>query len=179
MASKTYTKNLIVPIVNASVSDQWETAVFEWDIVDCEEDETAETSCMCGHEGIRYCFQIRNRLNGNTFFPIGSECIKKFHNKDLSSDVDVYEKLFKLYEAIRKREFIEIGSKYFSRKLLLYFLEQNVIDESGYDFLLKMFNKRDKDCISSRQQSYINRLIGFEIKPHLMSKLTSKIHRRA
>lgn len=101
--------------------------------------------------------------------------IKKFHNKALSSDVDVYKKLFKLYEAIRKREFIVIGPKHFSRKLLLYFLEQDVIDESGYDFLLKMFNKRDKGCITDRQQKYIDGLIGFKVKPYLAQKLTSKI----
>lgn len=101
--------------------------------------------------------------------------IKKFHNKALSSDVDVYKKLFKLYEAIRKRKFIEIGSTFFSSKLLLYLLEQDVLDENGYDFLLKMFNKRDKDCISSRQQKYIDGLIGFKVKPYLAQKLTSKI----
>ena len=48
--SSAYTKNLIEPIVKASVSDRWETAVLEWDISDCEEDESAETDCMCGHE---------------------------------------------------------------------------------------------------------------------------------
>ena len=67
------------------------------------------------------------------------------------------------------------GLPFFSSKLLLYLLEQDVLDENGYDFLLKMFNKRDQDCISSRQQKYIDGLIGFKVKPYLAQKLTSKI----
>ena len=59
------------------------------------------------------------------------------------------------------------GLPFFSSKLLLYLLEQDVLDENGYDFLLKMFNKRDQDCISSRQQKYIDGLIGFKVKPYL------------
>lgn len=120
-----YTENLIIPIVEASLSTNWEEAVLEWDICDCQEDETAQTDCMCGHEGIRYLFYIRNRHNDRTFGPIGSECIKKFGRKDLSSEVDVQERMFRLYDAIRKREFIELNSDFFSRKLLLYLFEQN------------------------------------------------------
>ena len=37
-----------------------------------------------------------------------------------------------------------------------------------------MFNKRDKDCISSRQQKYIDGLIGFKIKPYLAQNLSLK-----
>lgn len=169
-----YTKNLIEPIVKASVSDRWETAVLEWDINDCEEDESAETDCMCGHEGIRYLFYIRNRNNGTTFGPIGSKCIKKFGRKDLSSEVDVQERLFRLYEAISKGDRIELDAKFFSRKLLLYLCEQNAISNDSYEFLLDMFNKRDKDNLTCRQQGKINAVIGFAIKPFLQRRLASK-----
>ena len=169
-----YTKNLIEPIVKASVSDCWDAAVLEWDISDCEEDETAQTDCMCGHEGIRYIFYIRNRYNGAVFGPIGSECIKKFGRKDLSSEVDVQERMFRLYEAITKREYIELDTKFFSRKFLLYLLEQDAVSESDYGFMLDMFNKRDKDSISYGQSRKINAVIAFSIKPFLQRRLASK-----
>ena len=169
-----YTKNLIEPIVRASVSDRWETAVLEWDICDCEEDESAETNCMCGHEGIRYLFYIRNRNNGTTFGPIGSECIKKFGRKDLSSEVDVQERMFRLYEAITKREYIELDTKFFSRKFLLYLLEQGAVSEGDYGFMLDMFNKRDKDGITGGQERKINAVIAYTIKPFLQRRLASK-----
>ena len=169
-----YTKNLIIPIVEASLSTNWEEAVHEWDICDCQEDETAQTDCMCGHEGIRYLFYIRNRHNDRTFGPIGSECIKKFGRKDLSSEVDVQERMFRLYDAIRKREFIELNSDFFSRKLLLYLFEQEALDEGDYQFMLDMFNKRDKDSITCGQQRKINAVVGFTLKSYLQRKLAGK-----
>ena len=92
MSSNSYKENLVKPVLEASVSKVWEIAVQEWDVFECDEDETAETSCVCGKEGIRYLFEIRNRINGNTMYPIGSRCIRRFGNKDLSSQVGVYEK---------------------------------------------------------------------------------------
>ena len=172
--SKAYVQNMVIPIVEASLADKWEDAVREWDIYDCDEDEEAETECMCGHEGIRYLFYIRNRHNGRTFGPIGSECIKKFGRQDLSSEVDVLERMFKLYEAIQKREFIELNSTFFSRKFLLYLHQEGAVDEGDYSFLLDMFNKRDKDGISIGRQRKINAVIGFRIKPFLARRLASK-----
>ena len=169
-----YINNLIEPILKASVSDCWETAVLEWDICDCEEDESAETNCMCGHEGIRYLFYIRNRLNETTFGPIGSECIKKFGRKDLASEVDVQERMFRLFEAIMNQKRVELDTTYFSRKLLLYLHEKGAIDSSDYAFLLDMFNKRDKDAMTIRQKSKINAVLGFSIKPFLQQRLAAK-----
>ena len=169
-----YMKNLIEPILKASVSNDWETAVLEWDIINCEEDESAETNCMCGHEGIRYLFYIRNKLNGTSIAPIGSKCIKKFGRKDLASEVDVQERLFKLFDAIMKHERIELDTTYFSRKLLLYLREESAIDVSDHGFLLDMFNKRDKDAITSRQQRKIDGVLCYRIKPFLQQRLAAK-----
>lgn len=178
-----YTKNLIIPIVDASLSDKWEEAVLEWDIIDCEEDKKAETQCMCGHEGIRYLFHIRNRFTGREFDPIGSECIKKFGRKDLSSEVDVQERLFRLYEAMTTDVRITLDSTYFSRKLLMYLLDDDAFrptqyngndGANDYQFLLDMFNRRDKDSISSAQERKINAILAFSIRPYLSAKLAAK-----
>lgn len=173
-SNSSYVKNLIEPIVAASASDRWEEAVLEWDIYDCKEDETTETNCMCGHEGIRYLFYIRNHNNGTIFGPIGSECIKKFGRKDLASEVDVQERMFKLLEAITKGMRIELDTTYFSRKFLLYLHEQGAIDEYDYGFMVEMFNKRDKDSITSGQERKINAVIAFKIKPFLQRRLAAK-----
>lgn len=179
--SKSYTENLIKPIVAASLSNNWDEAVTEWDIEDCEEDEHAETNCMCGHEGIRYLFRIRNRFNGNTFFPIGSECIKKFGRADLSAEVDVQERMFKLYDALIKGRRIQLNSEFFSRKLLMYFLDQDAFapnryngndGANDYQFMLNMFNSRRE--ASSAQDSKINAIIAFSIKPFLAKRLSNK-----
>lgn len=179
--SNAYTENMINPIIAVSLSDTWESAVQEWDIIDCEEDKEAERQCMCGHEGIRYLFRIRNRFNGNEFDPIGSECIKKFGRKDLSAEVDVQERLFKLYDALTSGTLIPFDSTYFSRKLLLYLLEQDAFKptpyndndgENDYKFLLDMFNGRRG--ITPAQQRKINAILAFSIRPFLASRLASK-----
>ena len=35
------------------------SAVAEWDIIDCEEDERLESSCICGKEDLRFLFTIQ------------------------------------------------------------------------------------------------------------------------
>lgn len=183
MSSNSYKENLVKPVLEASVSKVWEIAVQEWDVFECDEDETAETSCVCGKEGIRYLFEIRNRINGNTMYPIGSRCIRRFGNKDLSSQVGVYEKMFKLYDAIKAGVHIELNSRYFTKKLLVYLLDQGAFPatqyngqdgENDYRFMLDMFNKRDKSAITSSQQRKISAIIAYSLKPFLARRLNAR-----
>ena len=39
MAKRLYYQNLVKRVLDASTIDNWDIAVQEWDIVDCEEDE--------------------------------------------------------------------------------------------------------------------------------------------
>ena len=48
----TYVKNLICKVINKSESDNWDDAVMEWEIIDCEEDESCSEMCICGKENI-------------------------------------------------------------------------------------------------------------------------------
>lgn len=73
-----YVERLIKRVIELSQSSDWDTAVAEWEIADCEEDDTLSESCVCGKEHLYYLFTIENAINGNTLFPIGSSCIKKF-----------------------------------------------------------------------------------------------------
>lgn len=47
-------------VVKYSESDSWEEAVDEWEIIGCHIDDNVEEICICGQEGLRYCYTIRN-----------------------------------------------------------------------------------------------------------------------
>jgi hypothetical protein len=56
-----YVENLIKKVIDNSISNNWNDAVREWDIVDCEEDDSLTESCICGKEELRYLYTIQNR----------------------------------------------------------------------------------------------------------------------
>ncbi|MGB7606102.1 MAG: hypothetical protein WBL93_11590 [Lutisporaceae bacterium] len=179
-----YRENLIERVLEASENQYWDSAVLEWEIVDCDEDDTLSASCICGKEELRYLFTIQNAKNGNTLYPIGSSCIKKFEREDLNEKASIQEKLFKLYHAIIQFNYITLSAESFSRKLLKYLFENGVFKatkfndfnpEVDYEFMLKMFNKRDKDTITTKQQRKINAIIMTSIRPYLVEQLREKI----
>ena len=182
--SNTYRNNLIQKILDKSEADVWNEAVQEWAIDDCEEDTSLQSACICGKEDLRYLFTIRNIINGNILFPIGSSCIKKFDRDDLNEKANIQEKLFKLLHAIENGNFITLSPEYFSRKLLRYLYDKDVFQANkynnydskvDYEFMLKMFNKKDKDSITLNQQRKINAIIMASIRPYLVELLTNKI----
>lgn len=148
-------------VISRSESDAWEEAVLEWDIVSEREDEDCAESCVCGHEHLRRLFTIRNRLNGNEIYPIGSTCIRKFERDDLNEDLECRRQALKLmHEAERlakeqgKGKCVEIDSGFFSRRLIYYLFEQGAFRRGGrsygdadrdYGFMYDMFNKRKLD----------------------------------
>ena len=56
----TYVKNLICKVIYKSESNNWDNAVMEWEIIDCEEDEKCSEICICGKENIKYLYTIKN-----------------------------------------------------------------------------------------------------------------------
>ena len=124
MMASSYYQNLIKRVLEASTTDNWEIAVREWDIVDCEEDEEHASECVCGKENLRYLFTIRNRETGRSLYPIGSSCIEKFERDDLDYEVDVQMDMYRLAHAMERGERIELTSKYFSKKLLYALYEE-------------------------------------------------------
>lgn len=180
MSTSSYYKNLIQRVLDASISTTWEEAVREWEIIDCLEDTSCLSECVCGKQGIRYLFTIQNIKNQNKIYPIGSSCIKKFNRDDLSDEIAVYESKFKLRRAILNDERIELSSKYFTKKLILNLYESGAFAKSpynnfnprnDYEFLLDMYNKRNKSALTAAQRSKIRALIAYSIKPYLMRTL--------
>ena len=176
-------RNLMQAVLEKSEASGWESAVKEWELDDVEEDEALEESCVCGKENLRYLFTIRNIVNGNYLYPIGSSCIDRFGRADLSELATVKEQLFKLLHDIEERKFITLSSDFFSRKLLLYLYVIGAFKATEYNkyepyndylFLLKMFNVRS--CIR-RQEDKATAIIMNSIKPFLYKLLVNKTRR--
>ena len=103
----------------------------------------------------------------------------------MNEAVSVTEGMFKLLHAIRNNEFIVLSTEFFSRKLLKKLYDEgafvsnqyNRFDSyNDYQFMLDMFNKRDKSNITQAQQRKIRGIIAFSIRPFLEDKLTNRIH---
>lgn len=182
MASN-YTERLIKRVIDLSYGNTWDTAVTEWEITDCEEDDNLSESCICGKEHLYYLFTIENTRTGNILFPIGSSCIKKFGRNDLNTEAAVREKMFKLYHAVESGQYISLSPEFFSRKLLKKLFDEGAFDSEynrydgvdDYEFILKMFNKRDKSAITSGQQKKIRAIIVASIRPYLQGQLAEKV----
>ena len=186
-SARDYFRNLKQRVMASSQSTVWESAVLEWEMLDWEEDESLESSCVCGKDGLRWLFTLVNKCNGNRLYPVGSCCVKRFGRRNLSEDAGVRERLFRLLHAIEDNECITLTADLFSRKLLAYLLregafpanEHNRFDpENSCRFLLDMFNKRDKNSISAAQDRKIKALIMNAVRPWLRRQLAAKIRRR-
>jgi len=181
--TSSYYRRLIETVLRYSDATEWNAAVLEWRIDDVEEDETQQESCICGKEYLRYLFTIRNMINENTLYPIGSSCIKRFERSDLDEEVAVKEQLFKLLHSIEGRHFLTLSSDFFSRKLLRYLYDIGAFkatlynDFKPYDdyrFMLDMFNKRNR---TDKQEKKATAIILNSIKPFLQDMLKDKIHK--
>ena len=45
--ARIYMERLIKTVIELSHGNDWDTAVVEWEIIDCEEDSTLSESCIC------------------------------------------------------------------------------------------------------------------------------------
>ena len=178
-----YVRNLIMTVIDCSEGDCWEEAVEEWTIDDCEEDVSCSGECICGKENIKYLYTIRNVKNGNTLFPIGSSCIGKFNRADMIEETALRESLFRLLHAVEDNRYLSLSPEMFSRKLLRWLFDEGAFDTSynqydgkeDYEFMLKMFNKRDKSTVSANQDKKIKAILLNSIKPFLQARLAEKI----
>ena len=158
---------LIGAVIDASVADDWYSAVCEWDIVDMEEDERCEQSCVCGHEHLRYLFTLKNRMNGNELYPIGNVCIKKFECDDLDNELRVRMQVIKLAQtanALGTGRQVELKDGSFTRDLINYLRDEKIFPDNKYNnwdgdndgrFLLDMFNKPSDLTEKQRKKVYV------------------------
>ena len=180
MDNKHY-NNLINTVIDKSESSNWENAVLEWKIRDKQIDFNQTTPCICGKENLKYLFTIQNQKNNNILKYIGSTCIKKFKREELDKITTTYTKLCVLYYAIKNNEYIEFNANFFSKQLIEYFEEQNIIKPSrynnyepkkDYDFMKKMFFKRKEP--TEPEQKKIKAIMVNSIKPYLIEQVKEK-----
>lgn len=168
-----YVAALIQRVIDCSVATTWDDSVIEWTIIDLEEDPKGQGVCVCGHPNLVQMFTIRNLRNGNELYPIGNECVKKFRRKDMKSDAALLTALYKLRTAINLGQ-ATLTSTYFSRTLIKDLKDKGAFtkdkwnSDGRYQFILDMFNKKNKDEITGPQQYKINKLLENKIFPFVV-----------
>jgi hypothetical protein len=48
-------------------------------------------------------YRIRNKVNGNNLYPVGSKCIQLFENDDMNDDMKILNNKFKIFNNKGKR----------------------------------------------------------------------------
>jgi hypothetical protein len=164
-------------VIENSVSDNWHSAVNEWAVIGLEEDPRGQGECVCGQLDLVKLFTIRNLLNDIELHPIGSSCVNLFGRADLDMQVEVFARLLRLKTDILDKKRIELTSEFFSRNVLRYLYEEGAFPdnqynrwdgENDYQFLLDMFNKRNKEAISDKQARKIYGLLRYTVKPFIL-----------
>ena len=172
-----------------SESRSWRSCVIEWEIAYCDEDDEAGGTCVCGQEGLRYMYAIRNTLNGNVIYPIGSECIKRFESNGLNDEAHCWAKAYKLVALASKygksrRISIYYDKSMFSRKLLAFMYRHGVFKATewnewdggnDYVFMLDMFNSQS---MTSRQMKKADHVMRESVYPWLGKLYKNKNERR-
>ncbi len=168
--SQKYTENFLLPVIYSSESNTWKSAAREWEIIGYERVEN--DTCICGKEEIKDVYRIRNRLNGNELYPIGSSCINKFESEEMNEDTDKFKKIYnkissgksKLKQTVNKGASIRFIARLFSEELIRYLNKKGVLNDSDYQFLLDVRGRRSRN---SEQQERINKIIEDFIVPYI------------
>lgn len=156
--------NLPREVVALSCADDFESARYEWDLVDRDIDPDCLQSCVCGKEGLRYLFTIRNRETGAKLYPIGSSCIELFGRQDLDQQVSVARQMYAVLAEYRESGTLALNGGAISRAVLKKLYEEGCFDPNSYNdgnpdvdyqFLVKMFNRRNKLSEGQRRKVWV------------------------
>ena len=88
----TQSKIFMEILVEKSVANLYENAIHEWELESTEQDLLLERQCVCTQQGLRYLYKLRNKLNNKILFPVGSSCVKRLNNSNLTETVRQLEK---------------------------------------------------------------------------------------
>jgi len=140
----TYTFNLHEAVINESISQDWDFAIQEWEIVGTYEDHGS--TCTCGKKNISEVNIIKNKFTGATL-KVGSQCVKQFMNVDM----------FVIHANVRK--IAKDITKSVNRPTLWFFYQQGVI--TGQEFLdyVEIFRRRTLFLHQSNFKIAINQKI--------------------
>ena len=86
-------EKLFEALLEKSESNLIDEALKEWDPYQCEtRNNGIHYECHCGQKHLYYLYTIKNSKNGNTLFPVGSDCIINFIDKKLHSKLNTLKK---------------------------------------------------------------------------------------
>lgn len=171
----TFFETLQQKVVEQSEAKKWEYARKEWIVVDCDEDEEQTEQCICGKENLRYLYTIKNRYNGNILYPIGSTCIQKFESEVMDGDAIIWRAVFHMVDALSVGIVPRFNSEFFTRKLLAALYAKGLFKankfnrndgRNDYQFLIDMFNKKDKSSVTAAQQRKIRIVLLQVFEPY-------------
>jgi hypothetical protein len=132
-------------ILPLSVSDRFDVARLEWDLVGVEISDEFD-NCPCGQDIKEHCY-IRNRLNGNSTY-VGNVCINRFIQIDTGNLFDGLKRIARDVTANANNDLIEHAY----RMGYLY-------DEKEYNFLKQTMHKRNLSEKQIAWKQKINRRI--------------------
>ena len=162
-------------IEDNSEADEFYRAVHEWTVTTVDEDPLQQGECICGKQDLRYMYTIENLNTGLSLEYIGSMCVKHFQSRELNLQVNVLRGLFELRKKILARHEISLKED-FSRDILRWLYEEGAFPATQYNFnngagdyqfLVDMFNKRNQNDITQKQQTKIRGLLHYTLKPFI------------
>lgn len=165
-------------VIAASDAGTWKKALLEWEVASLEEHPTSDGECVCGQTGLLWMYTITNEVNGAELYPIGSSCVNHFGRTDLNRRVDVLHKLAFVQATANAGKPVEMTTEFFSRAALKFLFEEGAFTPDSfnhgdgandYEFLLKMFGKRDKTTITSKQRYKLRKLVEDKIIPFVLA----------
>lgn len=125
----TYASRVLRKLGPYSVSQVYPQLLREWYATGSMEDieEAVEECDVCGHEHIRYLFQIKNQRNDNIRDKSGSKCILKF--KEIG--VQVGDRI--VYEPAEKKKALDEFVKQYRARVRKEFARQVGVGLQGKD----------------------------------------------
>jgi hypothetical protein len=135
-------KDHILPM---SVSQTFEVARKEWDLVEIEISQEFDR-CPCGQDIKEHCY-IRNRLTGRETY-VGNVCINRFIQIDTGSLFDGLKRIAKDLSANANNDLIEYAYK-----------RGYLHGENEYNFLISTMRKRSLSDAQTAWKIKINRRI--------------------
>ena len=172
--------NLPKEVVALSCADNFEEARHEWDLVNRGIDPTSSQNCVCGKEGLKYLFTIRNRETGAKLYPIGSSCIELFGREDLDQQTNIAIQMYAVLAEYREAGSLKLKGGAITRAVLKQLYEEGCFTPTSfnkgnpavdYQFLVDMFNKRKEPSV--KQQGKIWALLNGTVGPYLERTLAS------
>ena len=175
-----YVKMFQGAVMAASEAYEWESAKNEWYIAACRHVHEKEGHCICGHQALNFMYTLKNRVNGQELFPVGSSCVGLLENDDENRTAAAYRTLFRLKPAALYNGYDSLKIL-FSRGLIDLMWRLGVFvprDDNDFDayedyiFLREVFSQRKEP--REGQKRKVKRLLELVVIPWLEANVIGK-----